>query len=232
MADTNHCLTEKQTEHKKANCCKTLYCRCDRKLMSMYFLLTSFFWFNVGAVTHPWSSFSPFLCINGKLINTGHCDMTFKLKSLKHLCLSSPSDPLCPVSFIHRYNWVTVVQSGVWMWCVPLRRGQGEWKVSPGWRTTTHIVAFYFLWKAHRRQCSLRHDACKELWHRVISAGHSPSADVGKESHSCRWRRLLCNSTRATVPCPADFPLTWIFNYLNATFFGLLIALINGSESH
>lgn len=153
-----------------------------------------------------WSSSSPLLCINGKLINTGHCNMPFKLKSLNTSVSVHPVHFFPSASFIHRYNWVTVVHSGVWMWRVPLHRGQGEWKVSPDWRTTTHIVAFYFLWKAHRRQCSLWHAACKELWHGVISAGHSPSADVGKETHSCRWRRVLCNSTRATVPCPADFP--------------------------
>lgn len=172
----------------------------DRKLMSLHFLFRWFFFFNVGDVTHPCSSRSPLLCITGKI--WGWSIRVQVTNQIIH-----PDSFFFFFSLPHSFTSITESRSssGVWIRCVPLYRGQGEWKVCPGWRTATHIVGFYFLWKAHRRQCSLRHAACKELWHGVISAGHSPSADVGKESHSCRWSRVLCNSTRATVSCPADF---------------------------
>ena len=43
-----------------------------------------------------------------------------------------------------------------------------------------------------RSSCSARSDTPgKELWHGVISSGHTPSADVRKQSHSCRWNFVV-----------------------------------------
>lgn len=58
--------------------------------------------------------------------------------------------------------------------------------------------------------CSVSFDTSgKELWHRVISSGHSPSADVRKQSHSCRWDLVLCNSIRGAAYQPADWLHVW-----------------------
>lgn len=63
--------------------------------------------------------------------------------------------------------------------------------------------------------CSVCFDTSgKELWHRVISSGHSPSAHVRKQSHSCRWDFALCNSIRGA----GRFFLMWMLNNSNVWF--------------
>lgn len=129
-------LTEKQIEHQRTICFQARYYRCNRKLMSLHFLSRWLFFFNIGAVTHQWSSFSPLLCITGKMLSWSILQHAFQALIIKHHCLS-PSSAFFPASFTQRWNWVMVVQSGVWMWHVPLCRGQRGMKGFP-WLADHH----------------------------------------------------------------------------------------------
>lgn len=55
----------------------------------------------------------------------------------------------------------------------------------------------------------------KELWHRVISPGHSPSADVREQSYSCRWDFVLHQPITSVVP-PAQEPFPHILMLTNS----------------
>lgn len=131
----------------------------------------------------------------------------------------------------YRLSWVTAGAMFLLGVCSVVENVRFPLAAGPPLTYFVHNQHFYFLWKAHQRRRSPRHAAYKELWHGVISSGHSPSADVRKQSHSCRWNRTLCNSTRGDAPCPADFSSRGCLIYSNVTHFGLLTFLINGSKT-
>lgn len=80
----------------------------DRKLMSLHFLFRWFFFFNVGDVTHPCSSRSPLLCITGKIWG-----WSIRVQVTNQIIHPDSFFFFFTASFIHKYNWVTVVQ-----WCL------------------------------------------------------------------------------------------------------------------
>lgn len=139
------------------------------------------------------------------MIDTAHCNTALKLKSL-NATIQVQSDRLL-LPHLFRLRWVTIRWNEVLPWSLLLCEEREVSPSPPDHHTPTLCSQSVLLFYERHTSCSVRFDtSVKELWHRVISSGHSPSADVRKQSHSCGWNSVLCDSIRGAAPTQETFP--------------------------
>lgn len=177
----------------------TLPSKWQRKLMS--FSLSFGCQSLLGAVTHqpnvcPLSSVTlERFQFGSVIINTADCDKALQVKSLNATTL------LLPHSFRHEWGMSFMLNHS----CSLAASLWGVWGFPslPGCPTPTLCSQSALLFYERLTSCTASSDTLgKELWHRVISPGHVPSADVRKQSHSCRWNFALHKSIRGAVQFP------------------------------